>query len=42
MTEHVTAVEPTATLRKAANVMRGHAIGCFVVTDKDRMYEGAP
>jgi acetoin utilization protein AcuB len=29
-------IEPTATVRQAANVMRGRSIGCLVVTKSDR------
>lgn len=31
MTEHVVTVPPTTPVRKAANLMRGHSIGCLVV-----------
>lgn len=34
MTGHVVTVPPTATIRKAANVMRGRSIGCLVVADR--------
>ena len=37
MTGPVVTVEPTATVRKAANLMRGHSIGCVVVTDRGRV-----
>jgi len=33
MSERVLTIAPTATLRAAANVMRGHSVGCLVVTD---------
>jgi CBS-domain-containing membrane protein len=33
MSEHVLTIAPAATLREAANVMRGHSVGCLVVTD---------
>ena len=37
MTRHVVTVEPTATVRKAANLMRGRSIGCVVVTNRGRV-----
>jgi len=37
MTRPVVTLEPTATVRKAANLMRGHSIGCVVVTDRGRV-----
>ena len=37
MTTHVVTVEPTTTVRKAANLMRGRSIGCVVVTDRGRV-----
>jgi CBS domain-containing protein len=37
MTTPVVTVEPTATVRKAANLMRGRSIGCVVVTDRGRV-----
>jgi CBS domain-containing protein len=37
MTTPVITVEPTATVRKAANLMRGRSIGCVVVTDRGRV-----
>jgi acetoin utilization protein AcuB len=37
MTHPVVTVEPTATVRKAANLMRGHSIGCVVVTNRGRV-----
>ncbi len=37
MTERVVQVEPTTTIRKAANLMRGRSIGCLVVTERDRV-----
>ena len=37
MTPHVVTVEPTTTVRKAANLMRGRSIGCVVVTDRGRV-----
>ena len=37
MTTHVVTVEPTTTVRKAANLMRGRSIGCVVVTEHGRV-----
>lgn len=37
MSTRVVTVEPTATVRKAANLMRGHSIGCVVVTTRGRV-----
>ena len=37
MTERVATIEPAATLRKAANMMRGRSTGCLVVTDNGRI-----
>jgi CBS domain-containing protein len=37
MTESVVTVEPTTTVRKAANWMRGRSIGCVVVTNLGRV-----
>ena len=37
MTERVLTAEPTTTVRKAANLMRGRSIGCLVVTDRGRV-----
>jgi CBS domain-containing protein len=37
MTRPVVTVEPTATVRKVANLMRGRSIGCVVVTDRGRV-----
>lgn len=37
MTPHVVTVEPTATVKKAANLMRGRSIGCVVVTNRGRV-----
>ena len=37
MTPNVVTVEPTTTVRKAANLMRGRSIGCVVVTDRGRV-----
>ena len=37
MTTHVVTVEPTTTVRKAANLMRGRSIGCVVVTERGRI-----
>ena len=37
MTEHVITVDPETTLRRAANLMRGRALGCLVVTDNGRV-----
>jgi CBS domain-containing protein len=36
MTPRVVTVEPTATVKKAANLMRGRSIGCLVVTRRGR------
>ena len=37
MTTHVVTVEPTTTVRKAANLMRGRSIRCVVVTERGRV-----
>ncbi len=37
MTPHPVTVEPTIPVRRAANMMRGRAIGCLVVTQKKRV-----
>jgi CBS domain-containing protein len=37
MTGRVVTVPPTATLRQAANLMRGRSIGCLVVTARGRI-----
>jgi acetoin utilization protein AcuB len=37
MTTPVVTVPPAATIRKAANLMRGRSIGCLVVTQRDRI-----
>jgi CBS domain-containing protein len=37
MTEPVITVPRTTPLRRAANLMRGHSIGCLVVTDAGRI-----
>jgi CBS domain-containing protein len=37
MTNRVIEVEPTTTVRRAANLMRGRSIGCLVVTDRSRI-----
>jgi acetoin utilization protein AcuB len=37
MTESVVTVEPTTTVRQAANLMRGRSIGCLVVTGSGRV-----
>jgi acetoin utilization protein AcuB len=37
MTAPVATVEPTTTVRRAANLMRGHSIGCVVVVDAGRV-----
>jgi len=37
MTAPVVQVEPTTTIRRAANLMRGRSIGCVVVTERDRV-----
>ena len=34
MTSRVVTAEPGTSLRRAANLMRGHSIGCLVVMDK--------
>jgi len=36
-TEHIVAVAPDTSVRKAANLMRGRTIGCLVVTDRNRV-----
>lgn len=36
MSAPVMTIEPTATVRKAANLMRGRSIGCLVVADRGR------
>jgi acetoin utilization protein AcuB len=37
MTENVVTVPPEMTVRRAANLMRGHSIGCLVVVDQQRV-----
>ena len=37
MTRHVVTVEPSTTVKKAANLMRGRSIGCLVVIDRRRV-----
>ncbi|HEY7288563.1 MAG TPA: CBS domain-containing protein [Vicinamibacterales bacterium] len=37
MDRHVVLVSPNETLRKAANLMRGHLIGCLPVIDNERL-----
>ena len=37
MTSHVVTIEPTATIRKVANLMRGRTIGCIPVTQGKRL-----
>lgn len=37
MSGQVVTVPPSATVRKAANLMRGRSIGCLVVTDRGRV-----
>lgn len=37
MSRGVVTIEPSATLRKAAGVMRGRAVGCLPVLDKGRL-----
>jgi CBS domain-containing protein len=37
MTERVVTVDPTTTVRRAANLMRGRSIGCLVVTKRERV-----
>jgi len=36
MTRSLVTARPTTTIRQAANLMRGHIIGCVVVLDEDR------
>lgn len=36
MSGRVVTVDPTATIRKAANLMRGHTMGCVVIAQKGR------
>jgi CBS domain-containing protein len=36
MNAHAVTVEPTTTVRQAANVMRGRSIGCLVVAESGR------
>jgi CBS domain-containing protein len=37
MDRHVVRVGPSDTLRRAANLMRGHLIGCLPVVDRQRL-----
>ncbi len=37
MTQRVVTISPTTPIRRAANVMRGHAIGCLVVVSGGRV-----
>jgi len=37
MDRHIVRVGPNDTLRKAANLMRGHLIGCLPVIDRQRL-----
>jgi CBS domain-containing protein len=37
MTGRVVTVDPTTTVRRAANLMRGRSIGCLVVTSRGRV-----
>lgn len=37
MSRHVVTVEPAATLRRAAGIMRGRAIGCLPVVDHGKL-----
>jgi CBS domain-containing protein len=37
MTQHVATIEPTDTVRRAANMMRGRTIGCLPVIRKGRL-----
>jgi acetoin utilization protein AcuB len=37
MTDRVVTVDPTTTVRRAANLMRGRSIGCLVVTNRGRV-----
>jgi CBS domain-containing protein len=37
MTPEVVTIEPTAPVRKVANLMRGHTIGCIPVTHRHRL-----
>jgi len=36
MTPRVVTAEPTTSLHRAANLMRGHSIGCLIVMDEGR------
>jgi CBS domain-containing protein len=37
MTRHVVTVDPSITVRRAANLMRGRSIGCVVVTSRGKV-----
>ena len=37
MSRHVVTVKPDATLRRAAGIMRGRAIGCLPVLDEEKL-----
>ena len=37
MSPHVVTIEPTATIRNAANRLRGHGIGCLAVMDAGKL-----
>lgn len=37
MTTHVVTIEPAATVREVANMMRGRTIGCIPVIDRKRL-----
>jgi CBS domain-containing protein len=37
MTRHVVTVDPSTTVKRAANLMRGRSIGCVVVTNRRRV-----
>jgi CBS domain-containing protein len=37
MTRHVVTVEPSTTVKRAANLMRGRSIGCVVVANRGRV-----
>jgi CBS domain-containing protein len=37
MTPQVVSIQPTTTLREAANLLRGHKIGCLPVFDREKL-----
>lgn len=37
MTRHVVTVDPSTTVKRAANLMRGRSIGCLVVANRGRV-----